>query len=230
MRRFVLLPSVLLAIAQMCSAAPCAVGSLASYIALGAAGCTIGTNTLDDFATLSGIAGATPISPADIAITPSGASTNAGITASVNVTATTGEVLEALFTYQISGNLYAADSITLSHSSESADGAVSDTQNYCVGGTFGPDGVTGCSGSPGSLIALDGVQNQDSQSFSPAGLLSITDDFTLDGGLAGSASGGDITDRFTVVPEPSGFVFTALALALGLIYRLRFPSGMWFRR
>lgn len=204
-------------LSTLCSAAStCSSGTLATYIGLGSGGCTIGADTLYDFQTVSGISGATAISTADVSISPLGGSFNPGITASVTQVAGANTQLELLFTYQISGSSYVGDSITLAGSSESADGAVTDIQNFCAGGTFGPDGVTGCTGFAGSLLTLDGVQNQDSTALGPVSFIDVTDDLTLDGGLMGSASGGTITDRFSAVPEPFDYCLTGLGLALGL--------------
>lgn len=216
MKHWVFLASAIVLLTQSILAAPCTSGSLANYIALGATGCTIGGNTLYDFQTLSGTAFATPIATQGITINPLGGAYNPGISVSTQMTAASGKLLEALFTYRISGNLFVGDSITLSASSETVDGAVTDIQNYCAGGTFGSNGVSACTGLAGSLLALDGVTNQASSSFSRTSFLSITDDFTLDGGLAGSASGGTFADSFTAVPEPSVFLLTALGITLAL--------------
>ena len=217
MRQRLYLISVTILLSALCSkASTCTNGTLASYIGLRSGGCTIGTNTLYDFQTISGTSGATPISTTEVAISPLGGSFNPGITASVDLTAGANIQLEALFTYRIAGTAYVSDSVTLAGSSETGDGAVTDVQNFCAGGIFGSDGVTGCTGSAGSLLTLDGIQNQDSTAFGPASLLSVTDDFTFDGGLAGSASGGTITDRFSAVPEPFSYLLTDLGLALGL--------------
>jgi len=218
--------SVVLATAGLASAAPCTNGSLASYIALGAGGCTIGSNTLFGFETLSGISGATPIGAANLAISPFGGTMSFGFTATTSQTAGTGSLLESIFTYKISGNSYTGTSIALSGSSETGDGAVTDVQNYCAGGSFGSNGVTGCAAVTGALVTLDGVQQSDMASFAGVSLLSITDDFTLDGGLDGSAAGGSFTDRFTAgsvstIPEPFGFVLTSLGLAIGMLVRRR---------
>jgi len=218
------------AIALGCSAAPCGTGSLASYVALGSGGCTIGANTLYDFQTLSGIAGATPISSAAVTLSPLGGNYNLGLSAMVNVTANTGTLLETLFTYKIAGNFYVGDAITLANSSASLDGAVSGIQNFCAGGTFGSSGVTGCTGTAGSLLTLSGVQSQDSTSFRPVTLLSVTDDFTFDSGTAGSASGGTMTNQFTAVPEPAAFFVTGMGLALAAALRLRSKSADLLRR
>jgi len=220
MKRLLITISVVIAPTGLSSAVPCGNGSLASYIALGASGCTIGSNTLFGFQTVSGAAGATAIATSALAITPFGGNTSFGFTAVTTQTAEANVLLESIFTYQISGSSYTAGSITLAGSSETGDGAVTDIQNYCAGGTFGPDGVTGCAALTGALVTLDGIQQTDSASFGAVGLLSLTDDFTLDGG---SASGGNFTDQFTArsvsaVPEPFGF--SLMSLGLGLVLAL----------
>ena len=225
MRRFCVLAAICIAISQVSWGAPCGSGTLADYIALGSGGCTIGSNTLYDFNVVSGSFLATAISPSAVTIGELGGTSNPGITATVNVTAN-GNILEAIFTYRISGNSYSGDSITLAGSSETGNGAVSDAQNYCAGGTFGPDGVTGCTGSAGTLATADGFFNNDSASFGAVNLLSITDDFTLDGSNGGTASGGTITDQFVAkqvaaVPEPFSFLLTGVGFALG--------AGLTFR-
>jgi hypothetical protein len=220
--------SAIAAAAGFSSAAPCGNGSLASYIALGSGGCTIGSNTLFGFQTVSGTAGATPIATSALAIAPFAGSTSFGFTAALTQTAGANARFETIFTYRVSGNSYTGSSLSLAGSSETRDGAVTDIQNYCAGGTFGPDGVTGCAALTGALVTLDGIQQTDSASFGAVGSLSITDDFTLDGGLGGSASGSNFTDQFTAgsisaVPEPFGFSLMNLGLwlvlALGALRR-----------
>ena len=227
MKGLLTIVSAVLAAAGLGSAAPCTNGSLAGYIALGAGGCTIGSNTLFGFESLSGVAGATPIGTANVAIAPFGGTTSFGFTATASQNAGTGTLLESIFTYKLSGNFYTGTSITLAGSSETGDGAVTGIQNYCAGGTFGPDGVTGCTAVTGALVTLDGVQQTDMASLAGVSLLSITDDFTLDGGLAGSAAGGSFTDQFTAreavsaIPEPVELVLTGLGLAMGMLLRRR---------
>lgn len=226
MKRLLTIVSAVLAAAGLSSAAPCTNGTLASYIALGAGGCTIGGNTLFGFDVVSGTAGATAIATSALTIAPSGGDTSFGFTATTTQTAGTGTLIESIFTYKISGNSYTGTSIALSASSETGDGAVTDVQNYCAGAMFGPDGVTGCSAVTGALVTVDSAQQTDTALFAGVNLLSITDDFTLDGGLAGSATGGSFTDRFTAgavstIPEPFGFALTTLGLAIGMLLRRR---------
>jgi hypothetical protein len=231
MRGLLFLAAALLIGLRPCAAAPtCSSGTLASYISLGSGGCTIGTNTLYDFAIVSGTAGATPIPAQDVIITPLGGDFNPGFTASVAQLATANNELETIFTYQIAGSTYVGDSITLGGSAETGDGAVTDVQDFCSGGTFGPDGLTGCTGFPGSLLTLDGTQNQDATGLGPVSLLSVTDDFTLDGGLSGSATGGNFTDRFSAVPEPLSYWLIAFGLALTLGIKLKPGSTARFKK
>jgi len=232
MKRLLIMISTVMAAAGLSFAAPCGNGSLASYIALGASGCTIGSNTLFGFQTVSGTAGATAVATSALAIAPFGGTTSFGFTAATTQTAGANSLLESIFTYQISGNSYTGSSIALAGSSETGDGAVTDIQNYCAGGTFGPDGVTGCAATPGALVTLDGIQQTDLASFTGVGLLSITDDFTLDGGLGGSAAGGSFTDQFTArsvsaVPEPFGFSLTGLGLGLVLVLGALLKKGIY---
>lgn len=214
-----------LCLLKVASAAPvCIDGSLASYEALGASGCTIGANTLASFMGLTGTTGATEIDPTLVMIDPDGGTGNPSLTFMVNKSASAGTVFETIFDYVISGPAYTAESITLSGSSETVDGAVTDVQNNCAGGFFGPDGVDGCTGTAGSLLTLDGVQNMDQTSFASPTSIAVTDDFTVDGGTAGTASGGTFVDQFsatTGTPEPGTWLLTAAGLAFAGYRRFR---------
>jgi hypothetical protein len=204
-------------------AASCISATLASYISLGTTGCTVGTNTLAGFdISDETTAGATEIDPGKIFISTSGGTLHPTLAATVNGTASAGMLLEALFTYQISGNLYTAENISLSRSSEHGDGAVSDIQNYCSGGSFSGETFDICSGTAGSLLTLDGFQNTDSTSSLGQSLISIVDDLTIDGGLTGSASGGKIVDAFSAVPEPASLFVVGVVLV--------FVAGAGIRR
>jgi hypothetical protein len=171
--------------------------------------------------------GATPIDPTLVNVGPGGGTTNPSLTFATNLVADTPTQLEAIFTYTLSGPgvQFTMDALTLSNSSETVDGAVTDVQNYCFGGTFGPDGVDGCSGSvTGTLLGFDGVQNNDQTTIPGSAFLNLTDDFVLDGGTAGSASGGTFEDQFTgttSTPEPGVFLLTTCGLAAVGIRKLR---------
>jgi hypothetical protein len=209
---------------------PCVAASLATYVSLGAGGCTIGTNVVSSFVVYSsGTTGATELPTSAVSIAPSGGDTDPQLQFTVNQSVDAPPLLETLFTYQISGNPYNLSQIDLSGSSESGAGAVTDIQNLCADGTFGPDGVTGCTGTPNSQLTLDGIQNSYSTALSVLSFLSVTDDFTIDPGgsdVGDSASGGVFTDQFTAgtttVPEPALTVLPcALLFALAALRKRR---------
>jgi PEP-CTERM motif len=209
---------------QTLSATPiCMTGTLASYESLGAGGCTIGTNTLASFTTLALTFGAAAIAPGAITITPMGGTDNPGLMFTFSQTASTGQTLEAIFDYMISGPSYTADMLTLSGSSETGNGDVSDVQNFCEGGSFGPDGVDGCTHASGGLVTVDGLQNMDQSSLVSPHLLSITDDIVVDSGGTGTASAGTFVDQLTAttgVPEPGTYLLLGAGIAV-VALRLR---------
>lgn len=199
----------------LCSAAPCGVGTFASYISLGSGGCTIDGHTLSNFQTLPGNSLASPIDAANLTVSPLGGASDPGLTFSTNLTSTANAPLELVFTYQIAGAFYSGSAIGLSNSSETGDGAVTEIQNYCAGGAFGPDGLSGCGGVTGSLLTLDGIQQSDQTSFAGVSLVNVTNDFELDGGLGGTASGGTFTNQFAAsaaTPEPATWLFVGIGI------------------
>ena len=185
----------------------CVSGTLASYVALGTAGCALGSSVVSGFETLSGINLAVPIAPSGISVTPVANAGGVGLMFSLSSSAS-GGITEALFSYSISGGAYTGSSISASGTSVSGNGAVTDIQNLCLGGRFGADGVSGCStGRTGSLLLLG--DGSTSTSFAAAISLNVTDDLTFDSGGPAStnrAAGGVFTDTFTSsassVPEP----------------------------
>jgi hypothetical protein len=225
-RKLALLATAFYSVIQVCSAATCTNGTLAAYLSLGSGGCTIGGDLLSNFQTLSGTTGATVIAPSSISIAPSGGGSDPTLTFTTNQTAVTSVLLESIFTFEISGASYTGSALSLSNSSETVDGAVTDIENFCAGGTFGSDGVSGCTGTAGSLLTLDVIQNSDQSALGPAPFVNVTDDFTVDGGTAGSATGGTFTDSFmaatstSATPEPATVWMVTLVLtwaaALGI--------------
>jgi hypothetical protein len=219
-------PILLLVTAGICIAnSICTTGTLASYELLGSGGCTIGADNVASFMAVSGTAGATAIDPTLITITPTGGTDNPVLTFQTSQTANAPTLLESIFNYTISGAAFTMDVLNLSGSSETGDGAVTDIQNYCFGGNFGPDGVTGCTGSvSGTLLGLDGIQNTDQTVIGGVTPLGITDDFTLDGGQGGSATGGVFADQFTATsatPEPGVLALTALGLSAVALRKIK---------
>ena len=222
--RTLLLATVGFGLISVAYGSPCFTGSLADYELLGSDGCTIGAVTVGSFTTLSGITGAMPFDPTTVSVTPGGGTDNPQLMFQVNQ-ATSTAVLEAIFNYTISGPAFTMDTITLSGSMETPDGAVTDTQNYCAGGQFGPDGVTGCTGSDSeTLLTFDNIQNTDQSAIAGVTSLSITDDFVLDPGMSGSASGGTFVDQYTAtstVPEPGTYALLLCGAALFAFNRWR---------
>jgi hypothetical protein len=228
MRRFSILCVLcaLLTPAAWSATLPCISGTLASYEALGSSGCAIGADVFTSFANVPGTFGATEIDPALIFIAPSDGSNNPELTFNFTGMATAQQLLETIFTYQLSDSALLTGSISLANSSETGDGAVTDIQNLCAGGTFGPDGVDGCTGNSLVLLTADGFQNSDSTSLGSVTAVAVTDDFTVDGGTIGSASGGQFSDSFTAesivvtTPEPSStWPLAVAAFALLFIFK-----------
>ena len=228
MKAFALGVAILSSFAQIAAAAmtpACVPGTLTDYIALGSGGCYIGNDQLNSFQTLSNLAGATPISPASISVTPSGSDTNPTLTFNLNSTAPTGSPTEVRFTYRVGGTNITGSSITLSGTSVTGDGGVTDAQNICRGGTFGADGISGCTGTPSSLVVLN--SGADATTFPGVGFLKITDDLTIDAGLSGTASGAHFVDQFTAsaVPEPSMIPVLLSGLGLAAYFKRRSVVG-----
>jgi hypothetical protein len=176
---------------------------------------------LSNFALLTGQTGATELATSAVTIAPTGGLYSPSFTFTTSQTASAGGLLESIFTYDLSGASLVGASTTLSGSSETVDGGVTEIENYCAGGAFGPDGVDGCTGTAGSLLTLDGIQNSASSTLGPVSLLNVTNDFTISGGTAGSASGGVFTNSFAAVPEPASILFTGLGLAFAAGFGIR---------
>ena len=212
----------MLALASLVSASPiCVPGTLASYISLGAGGCMIGTNTVSNFIALSGTSGATPISTASVNITTSGGTSNPTLLFTVSQSPGQGAAVETIFDYRIAANTYTNSTLTLSGSSETGSGGVTDLQNICIGGTWGASGVTACSsGKTASLTTVDGIQNMDSSALTAAAFLSVTDDIELDGPATG-AVGTDSFTATTAAPEPATWYLFAMGLAVSAFLKIK---------
>lgn len=200
----------------------CAPGSLQDYVDL-SAGCTIGPVTFSDFVVLSPPAGATPISPTTISVTPLGDPSNPGFVFGVNVVAGAGEFFDVFFGFQVTDSLIGA-SLSMDGAAAAGDGAVTVVEDLCAGGVF--TGLA-CSGDPATMIvfAIEGdTQATENSSLPSASLLGVLADIGVDGGLIGTGQLGTTTLRFetgvtTTVPEPPSLV---VVLAAGI--------ALWFGR
>jgi hypothetical protein len=222
MKRLLLLVSSLLGAVLASQAATCTSGSLATYIALGSGGCTIGNNTLFNFRALTGTAGNMEIAPSAVTIGPLGGSFNPGLTISVQVTSSPPfGSKELMFNYDVKGTTYVGEAMTLSGASEPADGGVTDTINYCENGTFNSTGVLGCTGITGGTSLVNGVLNRDTFTFHQSSFLSLTDDLVITAGAGSPTSGGTITDQLTSVPEPTSYLIAVLGILVAFSAKRR---------
>ncbi len=109
--------------------------------------------------------------------------------------------------------------------------ALTISRSICPGGMFTADNVTGCPGSAGALVVFDNGSND--TTFAGVSTLNVVDDFTFDTGSGGTATGGLVSDRFTVqgaatvVPEPQTYVLLSSALIgfAGLRFAKRSRKG-----
>ena len=187
-----------LSAAHLVSAAPCAPGTLASYAALGAGGCTIGGNVLANFSQGQPLNGTANIPATSVNIFPAGGGSNPGVVVTVNLTAGSGQVFSTLFNYTLAGSIYTSDTVTLSNTAASANGAVSDIQNFCRNGNFqAPTFAASCPAGegPGSPLVL--VGNGSASVSLTATSLGITHNLVIDSGMTGTASGAVIVDQFS---------------------------------
>lgn len=222
MKQLSVLALAVLSVARLGAAASCTGGTLATYVALGSTGCTIGGDTLTNFKTLSGISGGTALAPGSIMIAPSGSNFSPTLLFSTSQSASNGTPLEAIFTYDLSGPLFTGISALLGGSTVTMDGAVTGIVNYCEGGMFGSDGLSGCGFANSALVTLaDGVDNGASGTFAGVLFLNVTDDLIIDPGLSGTATAGTLTNSFTAVPEPVSTALVGLGLTLAGAIKIR---------
>jgi len=211
-KQFGLLCLASLGVAQLVSAAPCVPGTLASYIALGAGGCTIGGNVLANFAQGSALNGALNIPLAGLNVFPAGGAFDPGIVVTGNITAGSGQVFSALINYTITGSTYTSDTITLSNTTASGNGAVTDIQNFCLNGDFtAPSFASGCPIGEGSGSPLIVIGNGSATASVNATSLGITHNLEIDSGNTGSASGAVIVDQFGTSGASSQNIFTTVS-------------------
>jgi uncharacterized protein (TIGR03437 family) len=198
--------------AQFVSAAPCVPGTLASYIALGAGGCTIGSNVLANFTQGSALNGAVNIPLAGLNVFPAGGASNPGIVVTGNITAGNGQVFSALINYTIAGSTFTSDTVTLSNTTATGNGAVTDIQNFCLNGDFqAPSFASGCAAGEGSGSPLVVLGNGSATASVNATSLGITHNLEIDSGITGNASGAVIIDQFGTSGASSQNIFTSVS-------------------
>jgi hypothetical protein len=181
--------------------------SLASYGALGSAGCTVGPVTAKDFlfSVLSSGGGVIPITAADITITTEPTAPNFGLLfSSLGFSVTGTEFVTYLvgYTWDPSGDIRSASDVL-------DPGQADIVTNLCVGAEF--VGAT-CSGTALSLHVFEGATTQltDSIQFAGVATLGVRDNISLDAN-GGSASFNSLSNQ-TMVPEPAYGPWTTACL------------------
>jgi hypothetical protein len=201
MLRLALLFGMFLILALQVTATPCFPGgTLASYEALGATGCTIGPQTVQNFSFSSLSGGETDTS---ITVTPtSGSNINGNFY---------GLIFSGFATTTGSANYligYNWDSIPIRGMGDVLDpGTVDIVNGGCVGAAFVG---SSCSGTPVSVDVSFAGSQTGFVAFSPTTILGIGNNISL-----GSASSfTSIENDAYVVPEPASFLLTGLGLTI----------------
>jgi hypothetical protein len=200
-------------------ASPCVPGSLASYVALGGGGCSIGTALFFNFVDLPLQGGAFAIPDSNVLVNPLGAS-GPGFRFDVNSHAGPGDIFERVIGYSLSGPGFIGSQLTLTGSNVATDGAITVIESECLGAAFGAGQF--CSGLPSQLTGFDlgpllGQSLNDSSSFASRALLGVIVDITVDGGTSGAGNLASATTQFTPqaapIPEPATLTLLGLGLA-----------------
>jgi hypothetical protein len=215
---------------------PCPAGSLQDYIDLGAGGCTLGAALFYNFGDSSvfgSTPGADPIPAGSIQVVPFGNSLSPGFEFLVSALLGPGELRQARIGYTV--GLSAAGTLTarlaMSGSSVAPDGGATVIEELCSGGEFFAPGLCPDPNSLGflpteALIVFDiGVDAglSDGLELQQLTTLGVLNDIVVDGGLAGSAGIGSVSNQFTIVPEPGTIWLLSAGFLCGWL-------GCWRRK
>jgi PEP-CTERM motif len=196
-------------------AAPCLPGSLASYIALGSTGCSVGSALFSNFTSLPLQGGASAIPDTATFVNPVDEAFGPGLRFDVNSTADAGDFLQRVIGFVASGASFTGNRLSLSATSVTPDGAVTVIEHKCLGGLFAA-GATGCAGVDATLTGFDvgfDASLLESMTFAPTSLVGLVVDIAVDGGTEGSASLASATTQLTAVPEPGTLALLGAGLA-----------------
>jgi hypothetical protein len=204
-------------LASVACAGPCAIDTLANYIALGSGGCTVGGLAFTDFAfsTVSSSGGAVAVTAAGITVTPVIVGLKEGLNyASTGFSVSAGQAIQYLLTYTI-------DDPPIIHGFELEmftdppvfPGIAQIDSLECVGAAFVG---TSCSGTttPNSVFDNGASSSHlDTEFFSPAITVGDRTTITLDATSGGSAN-FESFNELAIVPEPSSLWLMAGSLLL----------------
>ncbi len=201
-------------------AASCLPGSLASYIALGDTGCSVGSARFFNFTDQPVQPGATPIADSGTLVNPVDVAYFPGLRFDVDSDAAAGVFLQRIIGFSVTGASFTGNQVALHGSAVTPDGAVTAIEEKCIGQAFTAGGF--CAGTSALLVAFDvGVDASllESLAFTPATLLGVVVNIGVDGGTGGSAALGSATTQFTAVPEPATLALLGMGVVAGLSRR-----------
>ena len=209
-------------LAPMAEAGPCGIGTLASYIALGSAGCTVGSLAFTDFAfsTVSSSGGAVAVTAAGITVTPVIVGAKAGLNyASAGFGVTAGQSIQYLLAYAIDDPpIIHGFELEMFTDSPVFPGIAQIDSLQCVGAVFLG---TSCPGTTVLNSVFDNgatVSHLDTEFFGPAITVGNRTTITLDATSGGSAN-FESFNGLAIVPEPGSFWLIAGSFLLLLLSR-----------
>jgi len=181
-------------------AAPAVPGTLASYIALGSTGATIGTTLFSDFKLELNQTGATQI-PTSILVNPIDLLGAPALDFTVARSALANELFELKLSYKVTDLSIEGVGVSLDTFSATGDGAVTATLD-----------LTGPNPQPATLIAFatSGASTPvESTNFPSVAQVLARTDIVVDGGGGGTSSVRVVRNQFSVaaIPEPGTLLF-----------------------
>ena len=212
--------AVLSLVGTEASAAPCAIGTLTTYVGLGSGGCTIGNVTFANFSLLGGPTGASNF---PVVLTPFLLGTGIGFEFTSAATADSG-LLDDVIGYTASGGAtisFVGADLSLANSV----GLVTAIDNFCFNGAYSTTLVCSSGNEGVPLLVLGGFQDSDSTTFAGSfAAVGIATDLGLDGS-DGPASLGTARSTLRIVsiaavPEPESIALVAIGF-LALVARGR---------
>ncbi len=214
-RKWVLIVTLLAVYASIGLGAPvCTVGTVETYVALGAAGCQIGDKLFYDFNYLgTGSGGATPIPEAGVAVTPIDTPYNPGFTFNAPWSVGAGQALNSTIGFTVAvldgGGLIKDISATMMGYGRVPDGTVMVAETTTVGNLLLYDSDRGEKPYDQLLVPLT------------AGPITVQKQISVNG-FRGLATVSGVTNQFSEVPEPTSLILIGTSLlGLGFLRRGR---------